>query len=168
MQTRKHGTPTKTTAQQFREKKVRTQESPNQFSNRLGEQIGIVCGVDLVELETFARELKLGGERFADRIFTVAERRYCRDRKQKLAARFAAKEAIAKALGTGIRGINWKEMEIDTGSNGQPHVLLHGRAQSLAKDLGLLSWAISLTHTESMAMAHVVALVDHLNRDPRC
>src|SRR5436309_679942 len=89
VQTRKHATLTRTTAQ-FRRRKVRSRELPGASNRRLGEQIGLVCGVDLVDLEAFAHGLKLGGERFIGRIFTVAERRYCKDRKQKLATRFAA------------------------------------------------------------------------------
>jgi holo-[acyl-carrier protein] synthase len=135
----------------------------NAKSERIG-RIGLACGVDIVELKAFRHGLKLSEDRFLERIYTPAERLYCRGRDRSLAARFAAKEAIAKALGTGVRGIAWKEMEVIMRPNGQPCVALHGRAQQLAKSLGLTRWAVSLSHTEGLAIAYVVAVADGRRR----
>jgi holo-[acyl-carrier protein] synthase len=114
-------------------------------------------GVDVVDLAQFRRDLGVGGKRFLRRIYTQSELAHCDGREEKLAARFAAKEAVAKALGTGIRGIGWQEIEIVSGTNGEPRVLLHGRARDRAAALGLASWSLSLTHSASVALAMVVA-----------
>lgn len=123
-------------------------------------RISLVCGVDLVDLADFSRDLQLGGDGFLGRIYTRQELSYCRDRRDRLAARFAAKEAIAKALGTGIRGLNWREIEVVSCENGLPRVVLHGRAQERAKALRLSGWALSLSHTQQMAIACVIAFTD--------
>jgi holo-[acyl-carrier protein] synthase len=114
-------------------------------------------GVDLTEIGRIERALGRFGPRFLARIYTPAEQRLCRGRVPELAARFAAKEAISKALGTGLVGISWVEMEILSDPRGKPTVALHGRALARAQALGLTEWAISLTHTDGQAMAFVVA-----------
>jgi holo-[acyl-carrier protein] synthase len=119
---------------------------------------GISCGTDVVELSQFARDLQLGGERFLRRIYTQDEILLCGGDTQRLAARFAAKEATAKALGTGMRGLGWKEIEVLKLPGGAPHLVLHGRAASRAETLRLKDWAISLSHTHNVAIAYVVAL----------
>jgi holo-[acyl-carrier protein] synthase len=100
------------------------------------------------------------GQRFLDRIFTAAEQAYClRKRKaaESLAARFAAKEAGAKALGTGIsRGVNWLEIEVVREPGGKPSLRFHGRAAEIAAALGVAHTALSLTHSGDLAMASVV------------
>src|SRR5438270_423013 len=131
--------------------------SPGRF---VSGRIPLVCGVDLVDLADFHHDLRLGRDRFLRRIYTPRELSYCRGRGDRLAARFAAKEAIAKALGTGIRGLNWREMEVVPGKHGQPRIVLHGRAQERAKALRLSGWAVSLSHTHQMAIACVIALTD--------
>lgn len=99
------------------------------------------------------------GERFLNRFFTPGERADCGDNPASLAARFAAKEAVAKALGTGIGAVAWKDIETRTDSAARrPRLVLHGAAAELAAELGLTQWDVSLTHTREMAVAVVVAL----------
>jgi holo-[acyl-carrier protein] synthase len=119
-------------------------------------------GVDLVRIARVERLLNRYGERFLERVFTRAEILYSRRRSAELAARFAAKEAVAKALGVGMRmmardGIGWQEAEIVGDHRGKPVVQLHGRAAERAMELGLTEWAISLSHTDEHAVAFVVA-----------
>jgi len=114
-------------------------------------------GVDIVEIQRVARALDRWGERFLCRVYTQAEIAYCRGRIAELAARFAAKEAISKALGTGLVGITWTEMEVLADRRGKPLVTLYGRALARARDLGLDEWAISLSHSDDSALAFVVA-----------
>ncbi len=117
-------------------------------------------GVDIVEVERLSGTLERWGQRFLDRVYTPREQAFCRGRIPELAARFAAKEAISKALGTGIvgrGGMNWLDMEVLPNRRGKPLVYLHGRAQQRAEELGLTQWAISLSHERMMAVAFVVA-----------
>ena len=97
------------------------------------------------------------GERFLDRVFTPAERILCNGRSASLAARFAAKEAGSKALGTGVGAVAWREIEILANPRGRPVVVLHGAAAVRAAALGLHHWSISLTHLAGLAVALVVA-----------
>ena len=115
------------------------------------------CGIDVVELPRFRASYERWGDRLVARCFTPAEAERARGRPHELAARFAAKEAISKALGTGLRGIAWREMEILANSRGKPFVRLHGAAAARASELGLTSWSVSLTHSDTLAMAMVVA-----------
>jgi holo-[acyl-carrier protein] synthase len=114
-------------------------------------------GIDLIEVARIARSLEAYGEKFYRRLFTENERRYCADRPERLAARFAAKEATAKALGTGIGDIRWVEIEIDGDERGRPILRLYGNAAQRAADLGLTTWEISLSHSHDQAIAMVVA-----------
>jgi len=114
-------------------------------------------GVDIVEIERIAKALERFGDRFLERIYTGAEVAHCRGRVAELAARFAAKEAISKALGTGIYGLSWQEMEILPDPLGQPQVYLHGSALERAHVLGLTDFAISLSHSQEYGIAFVVA-----------
>jgi holo-[acyl-carrier protein] synthase len=122
------------------------------------EHAAIRCGIDLVDIEEFERALTLGRDRFLKRIFTSGERTFCRGRTARLAARFAAKEAAAKLLGTGIRGLNWQEIEIVSLTHGEPTLVLHDRAHARASALGLCHVALSLCHTRSIAAALVVGI----------
>jgi len=117
-------------------------------------------GVDITELQRIKAVVARWGPRFLHRIYTADELVYCRGAIPELAARFAAKEAISKALGTGIVGISWREMEILPNTAGKPLVALYGRALARAEILGLSEWAISLSHTDRDAIALVVA-TDH-------
>ena len=114
-------------------------------------------GVDAVEIERVGASVERFGERFLERVYTAREVDYCRGRIPELAARFAGKEAISKALGTGLHGVAWREMEILPDRRGKPLVFLHGRAARRAEEIGLRDFAISLTHTDSLAIAFVVA-----------
>lgn len=116
----------------------------------------IVVGVDLIEIPRIQRSLDDFGERFLSRVYTERERERYRTRVSELAARFAGKEAISKALGTGIRGIRWREMEIIANTRGKPIVVLHGSAAARADLLGITDFDISLTHSRTDAMAFVV------------
>jgi holo-[acyl-carrier protein] synthase len=123
------------------------------------EQCGlVVVGVDIIEIARIERSLADFGERFLRRIFTERERERYASRPSELAARFAAKEATSKALGTGIRGIRWREMEVLSNSRGKPVLVLHGSASDRAASLGLVSFDISLTHSRTEAFAVVVGL----------
>jgi len=118
-------------------------------------------GVDIIEIERIQQVLQRHGERFLRRVYTEAEIAYCRGRIHELAARFAAKEAMSKALGTGIvgrGGIFWREVEVLPDARGKPLVHLHGRAQDRAQSLGLKKFAISLSHSQEYAVAFVVAM----------
>jgi holo-[acyl-carrier protein] synthase len=122
----------------------------------------LTVGVDLIEIARVERILTHYGDRFLERVFTPAEILYCRARPAELAARFAAKEAVAKALGVGVRmiardGINWQDAEIIGDARGKPLVRLYGRAAERAEQLGLTEWAVSLSHTREHAIAFVVA-----------
>ena len=119
-------------------------------------------GVDLIEIARVERMLSRYGDRFLARVFTPAEILYCRGRTAELAARFAAKEAVSKALGVGLRmiardGIHWQDVEVVGDPRGKPLVHLYGRAAERAGELGLVEWAISLSHTREHAIAFVVA-----------
>ncbi len=117
-------------------------------------------GVDLMDVERIERAIERYGDRFYARFFTDNERRACEGFPQRLAARFAAKEATAKALGTGIGDVGWTEIEVDCDERGRPCLHLHGNAARLAADLGLTIWEISLSHTKDQAIAFVVATGD--------
>jgi holo-[acyl-carrier protein] synthase len=120
----------------------------------------IGTGVDLIEIERIAQSIERYGDRFLHRIFTDQEIAYCsrkRGSAESFAARFAAKEAGAKALGTGIsRGVTWNELEVERQPGGRPTLQLRGRAALLATQLGVRTISLSLTHTATLAMASVM------------
>lgn len=118
----------------------------------------ITVGVDIIEIDRIAKMIEQHGDRFLRRIYTQRERERYETRVPELAARFAAKEATSKALGTGIRGLTWREMEILSNRRGKPILILHGDAARRAAMLGLSHFDISLTHSRTDAMAFVVAL----------
>ncbi len=113
-------------------------------------------GIDLIEIDRIEAAVARWGERFFRRVYTEAERDHCRDRAPELAARFAAKEAVMKALGTGIRGVGWREIEVLPDPDGKPLVYLYGGAQRKAEELGLGQIAISLSHSRDYALASAV------------
>jgi len=119
-------------------------------------------GVDIIHIPRMRAALDRYGERFLNRVFTSREIKACRGHASEFAARFAAKEAVSKALGVGMRimarnGIGFKDVEILPDGNGKPHVHLYGRASARAEELGLKEWAVSLTHEREYALAFVVA-----------
>jgi holo-[acyl-carrier protein] synthase len=114
----------------------------------------------MIEIPRIARAIDRWGDRFLLRVYTADEIVRCRGRVPELAARFAAKEAISKALGVGIwwrGGIAWTDAEVRSNRLGKPEVLLYGRAADYAREQGLDQWAISLSHTDEHAIAMVVA-----------
>ncbi len=117
------------------------------------------CGIDMVEHQRIADGIGRLGERFLNRFFTAGERADCEDSPHRLAARLAGKEAVAKALGTGIGDVRWVDIEIRVDNpRKRPQLILHGNAAKLAEELGISQWDISLTHTKDLAAAMVVAL----------
>lgn len=117
-------------------------------------------GVDLIEIERVREAIERHGERFIARIFTETEQRECGGRFASLAARFAVKEAVAKALGCGIGDVGWLDIEVRGDENRAPHLYLHGEGERVAKKLGLSNWSVSISHTETQAIAFVVAMSD--------
>lgn len=123
-------------------------------------------GVDIIETKRIQRAIsrysatEKAGKRFLSRVYTEAELCYCAGRIESLAARFAAKEAIAKALGTGAwrDGICWTDLEIVSNKRGDPSVQLHGAAARRAQAMGLHEWSVSLSHDRERAIAFVVAV----------
>ena len=115
-------------------------------------------GIDLIEIARIQAALDRHGDRFMQRVYTPAEVAECRGRADALAVRFAAKEAAVKALGTGIGPVTWREVETLHHRSGEPYLVLHGRAEQIAKSLGLTQWAVSLSHSQEMATAVVVAM----------
>ncbi len=118
----------------------------------------IAVGIDVIEIARIERSLNEFGERFLEKVFTPLEAARYRTRPNELAGRFAAKEATSKVLGTGIRGIRWKEMEILGNSRGKPVLVLHGGAAERAQLLGLNDFSVSITHSRTDAMAIVVGV----------
>jgi holo-[acyl-carrier protein] synthase len=119
-------------------------------------------GTDITEVPRIQASLDRFGEHFLQRVYTPGEVAYCQARKksaaQSLAARFAAKEAGAKALGTGIsRGVTWRELEVVRRPGCAPELVLHGRAREIAAGKGVTRLTLSLTHTNAVAMAVVIA-----------
>ena len=118
-------------------------------------------GTDLIEIERVQQSLARFGERFMHRVFTEGEIAYCQQKKhaaESFAARFAAKEAAAKALGTGIaHGISWREIEVQRNPGERPTLHLTGRAAERAKAMGVRHLQLSLTHSNDVAMAVVIA-----------
>jgi holo-[acyl-carrier protein] synthase len=114
-------------------------------------------GVDIIELERVAAAVERHGQRFIDRVFTPVEAAICRGRPAELAGRFAAKEAVMKALGTGARGVAWREIEVLLNRRGKPLVYLHGRARQRAEKIGLNGLDVSMSHSREYAVAFVVA-----------
>lgn len=115
-----------------------------------------VTGVDIVEIGRIRRAVAHWNGRFTGRVYTPAELRVCRGRIPELAARFAGKEAVMKALGTGVRGVGWRDIEILSLPSGKPQVHLNGRARHKAQALGLDGLEISLSHSREYAIASVV------------
>jgi len=122
----------------------------------------VAHGIDLVDCPRIEKMVKRHGDNFVNRVFTAAEQAYAeanKDRIEKLAGRFAAKEAILKLIGTGWRGkIAWTDIEVINNSVGQPEVTLSGEVEKLAGKLGIEHISVSITHTANFAIASAVAL----------
>ena len=120
----------------------------------------IAIGIDIIEIARVEEVFYRQGERFRKRVFTEAEAAYCESRASRLssyAARFAAKEAVMKALGTGWSdGVRWRDIEIVRGERGAPSLRLHGRALERLREIGARRAHVSLTHSREIAMAQVI------------
>ena len=116
----------------------------------------LASGVDIIEISRVRQVLERYGQRFLDRVYTEEEIAYCRGRPPNLAARFAAKEATMKALGTGVRGVGWKDIEVVRQESGAPSIRLHGRGMNRAQRLAVLEISLSLSHSREYAVAFVV------------
>ncbi len=121
-------------------------------------QASLATGIDMVEIDRLAAAIERHGQHFLDRIFTSVELAECAGKAASLAARFAAKEATVKALGTGIGPVGWREVELRYGPEKQPQLFLHGAAAIRAEALGLNTWSVSISHTSNLAVAMVTAL----------
>jgi holo-[acyl-carrier protein] synthase len=110
-------------------------------------------GIDIVRVERIRAALERFGDRFSNRVLTSSERRYVRGRPETFAGRWAAKEAVSKVLGLGVRGIGWKDIEVERMPTGQPAIRLHGRAAQRADQLGMGRIALSITHESDYAVA---------------
>ena len=118
------------------------------------------CGIDLVKIERIEIIIKKWGDNFISRVFTLSEREYCEKKKgnkyQSYAGRFAAKEALLKALGLGLRGANWKEIEIKNDELGQPIINASGKLKNIASAKGVSKYFITISHTKEYAIAQVI------------
>jgi len=113
-------------------------------------------GIDVVEIERIDRAVSRWGDSFLRRVYTEGELEYCRGRAERLAGRFAAKEATSKALG-GLKPLRWREIEVLPDPRGKPTVYLHGMAQAIAEKSNLSDFEVSITHSRSDAIVMVVA-----------
>jgi holo-[acyl-carrier protein] synthase len=118
----------------------------------------VSSGIDIVEVERIDRAIIRHGQRFFQRFYTANEVVDAGGRTPALAARFAAKEAVAKALGTGIGEVGWKDIEIIKGAQKEPMLHLYGRAEEIARELRITAWSISLSYTHEHALAVAIAL----------
>lgn len=127
--------------------------------------MGLHSGVDIIEIDRIEKALASNGDAFRNKVFTEKEIAYCEGRKrgrfESYAARFAAKEAVSKALGTGIsKGIGLKDIEVVKDEAGKPIVLLHGKAKGIFEEIQGRDISLSLSHCESHAIAYCVILSD--------
>lgn len=118
----------------------------------------LATGVDLIEIARIEEVIARHGKHYLERIYTPAELEQCGKRAESLAGRFAAKEATAKALGCGIGDIGWKEIEVLGDEMNAPQLTLHGEALKMANELGLSTWSVSISHSQSHSVALVVAV----------
>src|SRR4051812_20859906 len=110
-------------------------------------------GIDIIKVDRIRASLDRFGSRFTGRVLTPSEQRYVRDRPETMAGRWAAKEAVSKVLGLGVRGIGWRDIEIERLPTGQPSVRLHGRAEARSRQLGMVRIAVSISHESDYAVA---------------
>ena len=128
--------------------------------------MNLTVGIDLLSIDRVRKVLERHGGRFLRRIYTPEEAAFCRGRVPELAARFAAKEAVMKALGTGVRGVGWRDIEVLPDRRGKPLVYLYGRAKARAEKIGLRAVDVSLTHEAGFAIAAVVGVREGTPGDP--
>ncbi len=122
----------------------------------------VAVGVDLVDIDRIRRVIERQ-PRFVERVYTEAEQTYCWKRKdpaERFAARFAAKEAVLKALGTGLGGADFTDIEVVRLQSGQPELAIRGRAEAKATELGIGGWLITMTHSRNLAQAFVAGVAE--------
>lgn len=115
-------------------------------------------GIDLIEISRIEEVIARHGRHYLERVYTPAELEQCGKRAESLAGRFAAKEAVAKALGCGIGDVTWKDIEILGDEQNAPVLTLRGAAEQKAKELGLVNWSVSISHSQSHSVAMAVAV----------
>lgn len=125
----------------------------------------LACGIDIIEIKRIKKALDTNGDKFLNKVFTPEEIEYCEGRSaaryQHYAARFAAKEAVVKALGIGFaKGVWWTEVEVARDESGKPSVKLYGQAKRLAEELGVKSLRLSLSHCHDYAVANAVCFIE--------
>jgi holo-[acyl-carrier protein] synthase len=125
---------------------------------RTPEGVNVAVGIDIIEVERVRKVYERHGERFLKRVYTEREVLQCRGKDTRLAGRFAAKEAISKALGTGLHGVAWREMEVVQLRSGRPTVTLHGNAKRRAELLGLSAFDVSIADLKDFSIAIAVAV----------
>lgn len=118
----------------------------------------LTSGIDMIEISRIEAAIARHGDRFFRRFFTEQERNFCAGRASSLAGRFAVKEAVAKAMGTGIGDFNWTDIEVVCDGRGRPELVLHNRALELASTMGLETWSISMSHTRTHAIGLAMAI----------
>lgn len=122
------------------------------------DHMKLATGVDLIEIARIQEMISRHGKHYLERIYTSAELEQSGKRAESLAGRYAAKEAVSKALGCGIGEVTWKEIEILGDDQNAPVLTLHGAAESKARELGLTTWSVSISHSQSHSVAFVVAI----------
>ena len=127
--------------------------------------VNIAVGIDIIEVDRVRKVYEHHGERFLKRVFTEMEVRQCRGKATRLAGRFAAKEAISKALGTGLHGVAWRELEIVQLRSGRPTVTLHGNAKRRAELLGISAFDVSIADLNAFSIAVAVAIQTNLPQE---
>ena len=116
----------------------------------------LAVGVDIIEINRIKQAILSWQNSFLQRIYTEAELENCKDMASRLAVRFAAKEAVMKALGTGAKDLGWKDIEILSNTNGAPLIQLSGEAKDKAREIGVTEFSISLSHSKHYAIALVI------------
>jgi holo-[acyl-carrier protein] synthase len=116
----------------------------------------LYTGVDIIEIDRIAAVAARYPVRFLEKVYTPGERAYCEGRPPQLATRFAAKEAVMKLLGTGVRGVPWKDVEVVRQRGRAPEIVLHGKAKAVGDRLGITRIALSLSHSKEFAVASAV------------
>jgi holo-[acyl-carrier protein] synthase len=129
----------------------------------LPQGVNIAVGIDMIEVERIRKVYEKHGERFLARVFTQNEVQQCRGKLTRLAGRFAAKEAISKALGTGMRGVKWREMEIVQLRSGRPSVRLHGFAKQRSIQLGLSAFDVSIADLAQLSIAIAIGVQTNIS-----
>ena len=115
-----------------------------------------LVGIDIIEISRIAQAISRWHDSFLTRVYTAAELKHCHNAVPSLAARFAAKEATMKALGTGMKGLSWRDIEILSNADGAPSLRLHGRALKKSKDVGITDLSITMSHSKQYAIAFVI------------